>query len=67
MSDNLVAETGTHTTHNIHKRRTSLPPEGFETAIPAIKRLHTYALDRTATGVWRIYVCFSGSATQRGL
>jgi len=23
---------------------------GFEGAIPAIRRLHTYALDRTATG-----------------
>ena len=31
------------------KGRTSLPSAGFEPAIPASKRLQTYALDRTAT------------------
>jgi hypothetical protein len=30
-------------------------PEGFEPAIPAIKRLQTYALDRTATGIGSKY------------
>jgi hypothetical protein len=30
---------------------TSMPPVGFEPAIPAIKRLQTYALDRTTTGI----------------
>jgi hypothetical protein len=28
-----------------------MPSAGFETAIPAIKRLQTYALDRTATRI----------------
>ena len=42
-----------------------MPSAGFEPAIPAIKRLQTYTLDRTATGIghfvdnclfWRITV-----------
>ena len=37
--------------NNKHKRRTSLPVPVFEPAIPAIKWLKTYALDRTATGI----------------
>jgi hypothetical protein len=28
-----------------------MPSAGFETAIPAKKRLQTYALDRAATGI----------------
>jgi hypothetical protein len=28
-----------------------MPLAGFETAIPATKRLQTYALDRAATGI----------------
>jgi len=28
-----------------------MPSGGFESAIPAIKRSKTYALDRTATGI----------------
>jgi hypothetical protein len=28
-----------------------MPSAGFEPAIPAIKRLQTYALDSTATGI----------------
>jgi len=48
MSDQLVAEAGTYTTHN---RRTSMYSAGFETAIPAMEHLQTYALDRTATGI----------------
>ena len=38
------------TTHNTHNRQTSMPPEGFEPAIPASERSQTYALDRAATG-----------------
>jgi hypothetical protein len=38
-SEQLVAETATYTTHNKHKRKTSMPSAGFEPAIPAIKRL----------------------------
>jgi hypothetical protein len=49
--DQLVAETATYTTHNKHKRRKSIPSAGFETAVPEIKWLQTYALDRTATEI----------------
>jgi hypothetical protein len=41
------------TTHNIHKRQTSMPPEGFEPAIPARERPQTHALDRAATGKFK--------------
>jgi hypothetical protein len=51
MSDLPVAGAATYTTHSKHKRRTAMPSVGFETAIPAIRRLHTYALDRTANGI----------------
>jgi hypothetical protein len=50
-SDQVVAEAVTYTTHNWHKRRTSMPSAGFEPAIPAIKQLRTYTLDCTATGI----------------
>jgi hypothetical protein len=33
------------------KSRTSMPLAGFEPAIPAVKRLQTYALKRKATGI----------------
>jgi hypothetical protein len=33
------------TTHNIHRRQTSMSPEGFEPAIPASKRSQIHALD----------------------
>jgi hypothetical protein len=51
MSDQLVAEAATYETHNKRNRPTSMPSAEFEPAIPAIKRLQTYALDRTATGI----------------
>jgi hypothetical protein len=50
-SDQPVAEAATYTTHNQHKRRTSMPLAKFEPAISATKRPQTYALDRTATGI----------------
>jgi hypothetical protein len=37
------------TTHNTHKRQTSMPPAWFEPAIPASQRPQTHALDRAAT------------------
>ena len=46
-----VAKAATHTTHNKHKSRVSMPSAEFETAIPAVKRLQTYALDRAATAI----------------
>ena len=39
------------TTHNIHNRETSMPPAGFEPAIPASERPQDHALDRAATGI----------------
>jgi hypothetical protein len=41
------------TTHNTHNRQTSMPPAGFESAIPASGRPQTHALDRPATGISR--------------
>ena len=32
-------------------QKTSMPPEGFEPAIPASDQLHTLALDRAGTGI----------------
>jgi hypothetical protein len=39
------------TTHNTHKRQTSMPPVGFETTILVSERPQTHALDCTATGI----------------
>ena len=39
------------TTHNVHKRRTSIPPAGFEPTIPASERPQSRALDRPANGI----------------
>jgi hypothetical protein len=52
-----VAEAATYTTDKTHKRRTSRFSAEFEPAIPKIKPLQTYALDRTATGIglWNLY------------
>ena len=50
-SDQLVAEAAAYRTHNKYKRRTFMPSAGIEPAIPAIKRLLTYALDSTAIGI----------------
>ena len=38
------------TTHNIHSRRTPMPPAGLEPTISAGERSQTHALDRSATG-----------------
>jgi len=43
------------TTHNNHKRQTSMRPAGFEHTILADKRPQTYALDRAATGTGKKY------------
>jgi hypothetical protein len=39
------------TTNNTHTRHTSMPPEGFEPAIPANERPQTHALDRATAGI----------------
>ena len=46
-SDQPVAETFTCTTHNIHKRNTSMLTVRFEPAIPASEQRQTYILDRS--------------------
>jgi len=51
--------TATYTTHKEHNRRTSMPSTGLGPQIPAIKRLKTNALGRTATGIGQAY--FPGS------
>jgi len=38
VSDQLVAEVTTYTTHNKHKRRTSMPSAEFEPAVPTSKQ-----------------------------
>ena len=50
MSDQLVTEAATYTTHNKHDR-TSLLSAGFDPTILTSCRLQTYTLDRTATGI----------------
>jgi hypothetical protein len=47
------------TTHNTHKRQTSMLSAGFEPTIPVSERPQTHALDRAATGIGKslhIYV-----------
>jgi hypothetical protein len=39
------------TTQTLYKRQTSMPPVGFEPAIPASARPQTYALERAAIGI----------------
>jgi hypothetical protein len=39
------------TSHNSHKIQTSMPPAGFEPAIPASERPQTHVLDCAATGM----------------
>ena len=53
-SDRPFAETSTRQTYNIHSKH-PCRPAGFEPAIPAGERLHTHALDRSATEIG-IYV-----------
>jgi hypothetical protein len=46
------------TIHNTHNRQTSVPPAGFESAIPASERQQTQALDRATTGLAKL--CIEG-------
>jgi hypothetical protein len=41
------------TTHNTHKKETSMPPAGFDTSVPASKGPLTLALDHLTTGIGR--------------
>jgi hypothetical protein len=42
------------TTHNTRQRQTTKPPVGFESTIPATKRLHIHALEPAVTGIGAI-------------
>jgi hypothetical protein len=42
------------TTHNTHKRQTSMPLVGFEPTIPASEQPQTHALDHAATGIGQV-------------
>jgi len=55
-SDQHLAEAPTYTTHNKHKRRTSMSSVGFEPAISTFKRLKTYSLDRMTNGFGNPYL-----------
>jgi hypothetical protein len=44
------------TTHNTHKRQTSMPPVGFEPTILVSERPQTHALDRTAIGIGNVHL-----------
>ena len=47
------ADAATCTRNNTHTKKTSLPPAGFETVIPAGKRPETHAIDRAAIRIGR--------------
>ena len=51
MSDQLVAEDASYTTHNKHEWRKTIPSVEFEHTFPAIKHPQTHILDLMATGV----------------
>jgi hypothetical protein len=44
------------TTYNTHKRVTSMPPAGFEPAIPSSERPQMHALDPAATGLGKLNI-----------
>ena len=81
-SDQPVAETSIWQTHNTHNRQASMPPAGFEPAIPAGEPMQTHALDRSATGIgkyryllrhcwcawnWRLYFEARSCSSERSL
>jgi hypothetical protein len=50
------------TIQTLYKRRTYMPPVGFEPTIPASARPQTHALDRAATGIGNAH-CFVNKHT----
>jgi hypothetical protein len=42
------------TTHNLHKKKSSMPPAVFEPAIPASERPQTQVLNRVAVGIGEV-------------
>ena len=55
--------------HNTHRRQISMPPEGFEPAVPGSDRPHSHALNRAATefGHLRTVKCTPQTAQGRCL
>jgi hypothetical protein len=51
MVDQPVARDLYLTTHNTHKRQSSMPLSKFEPTIPVSEQPQTHALDRAATGI----------------
>jgi hypothetical protein len=51
MSDHFIEEAAAFASHSEHNRTTALLSAGIEPAIPAVKRLQSYALDREAAGI----------------
>jgi len=50
LAEGSVRRRGLYLTiHNTHNRQVSMPPAGFEPAIPASERPQTHVLDRAAT------------------
>ena len=50
-SDQLVADAATYTTRNKHNGQISMFFAGFEHAIPGIKQIQAYGLDRATNGI----------------
>jgi hypothetical protein len=58
------------TTHNPHKRRTSMPPAGFDPATPARERPQTHALARLPESAMKLIMqwhmqCYSQQPTKK--
>ena len=53
MSDQIVAKAANYTTHDKHKKPTSMHSTRFEPVIPAVKQLEAYTVDHKATGIDR--------------
>jgi hypothetical protein len=51
------------TTHNTHKRQTSMPSARWKPTIPASERPQTHALDRAATGIGTCVLLYTGLIT----
>jgi hypothetical protein len=50
-SDRLDVKTSTRPAHDIHKRKTSMPPAGFEPAVPKRERPQIHVIVRAATRI----------------
>jgi len=55
-SDQSVAETTILDNTQHSQESLSMPPAGFESALPALERLQTHALNRAATGMGKVHV-----------